>query len=98
MRYRFIHGHRAQYRLVRLCGALDVSRSGYYAWLTRPASRRAQQDRQLLVAIRPLSRPASSRLGQIDRRKRTMSSLSMTPPEPHPQTRRLTPARPSSSF
>jgi transposase InsO family protein len=35
-----------------MCQALNVSRSGYYAWLRRPLSRRAREDGVLLVAIR----------------------------------------------
>lgn len=35
-----------------LCRALHVSRSGYYAWLTRPESERARQDRRLMVHVR----------------------------------------------
>jgi putative transposase len=37
---------------MRLCGALQVSRSGYYSWLTRPLSAREQANRQLLVKIK----------------------------------------------
>jgi transposase InsO family protein len=39
---------------VRLCRALGVSPSGFYAWLERPASRRSQQDSRLLEQIRVL--------------------------------------------
>jgi putative transposase len=35
-----------------LCRVLDVSTSGYYAWLTRPASARAKADAALLDRIR----------------------------------------------
>lgn len=35
-----------------LCEALGVSRAGYYQWLKRPLSRRAQRDVKALVAIR----------------------------------------------
>jgi len=65
MRYRFIHAHRTQYRLVRLCGALNVSRSGYYAWLTRPASPRAQTDRQLLTTIQTVHTRTRGRYGAV---------------------------------
>jgi putative transposase len=35
-----------------LCRILEISRSGYYAWLERPESAHAQQDRQLRVRVR----------------------------------------------
>lgn len=48
MRYQFIREHAAQFPINRLCAALQVTRSGYYAWLTRPVSARAQEDTRLL--------------------------------------------------
>jgi putative transposase len=35
-----------------MCDVLRVSRGGFYAWLSRPPSRRAQQDQAILVAVR----------------------------------------------
>jgi len=35
-----------------MCRVLEVSRGGYYDWLKRPESRRAREDRALLVHIR----------------------------------------------
>jgi putative transposase len=42
----------ADYPLAELAWALDVSRSGYYQWLKRPESQRAQAARQLTERIR----------------------------------------------
>jgi putative transposase len=42
---------KADYPIEVLCEVLDVSRSGYYAWKTRPRSARAQQDAQLSKEI-----------------------------------------------
>lgn len=65
MRYQFIHAHQDQYRLGRLCQALDVSRSGYHAWRTRPASARQQANAQLLVRMRTLHTATKARYGAV---------------------------------
>lgn len=47
-----IEDHRRDYRIERMCQALGVSVSGYYAWRQRPMSTRQQADAKLLEAIR----------------------------------------------
>lgn len=37
-----------------MCGVLEVSRSGYYAWRKRPESRRAIEDQRLIDRIREI--------------------------------------------
>ncbi|BDI06567.1 hypothetical protein [Sphaerotilus microaerophilus] len=39
------------YPVRRVCAALEVSPSGYYEWLARPASARTQHDQRLQVSI-----------------------------------------------
>lgn len=46
--------NQATYRVRTMCRVLDVSASGYYAWLHRPPSRRAQDDERLAARIRTL--------------------------------------------
>ena len=46
----------ANYPLIELAWALDVSRSGYYRWLARAESKRAQAARQLTEHIRRIHR------------------------------------------
>jgi putative transposase len=52
MRFAFIAKHRSVWPVEWLCKALDVSRSGFHAWLNRPRSKRTLEDESLLAAIR----------------------------------------------
>ncbi|MCL6625068.1 MAG: IS3 family transposase [Alicyclobacillus shizuokensis] len=51
VKYRFIHEHRFEFRVQKMCDVLGVSRSGYYTWLRRPVSGRAKRRRQLTRRI-----------------------------------------------
>lgn len=44
--------HDSEHNVKRMCRVLGVSRSGYYAWRSRPKSQRAQANEKLLVQIR----------------------------------------------
>ena len=52
MRFGFVAKHRGTWPVEVVCGALGVSRSGFYSWRTRAPSRRAQTDAQILVEVR----------------------------------------------
>lgn len=52
MRYAFIAAEIGPFSLGLMCRVLDVSRSGYYAWLSRPKSDRSTQNRMLLDQIK----------------------------------------------
>jgi putative transposase len=54
MRYRFIHSHRGIWPVPIQCRVLEVSRSGYYAWRSRPLSPTAQRRKELLAHIREI--------------------------------------------
>ena len=56
MRFRFIEEHRETFEVGVLCRALEVSRSGYYAWKSRPASDRERENVELLDKIESLDR------------------------------------------
>lgn len=48
----FVAKHRGIWPVSLMCSTLGVSRSGFYAWLCRPPSRRAREDEVLTQAIR----------------------------------------------
>jgi putative transposase len=52
MRFAFIVKHRSIWPVAWLCEALDVSRSGFHAWLTRSPSNRTRYDDALLGVMR----------------------------------------------
>jgi putative transposase len=54
MRYRFVHEHRTRWPIGVQCRVLEVSRSGYYAWLGRPESRAARRRGELTDRIREI--------------------------------------------
>ena len=65
MRYAFIRTHEQTHRVTRLCRALAVSRSGYYAWRDRAPSTRAVEDQRLLPLLRLLHQEMREEYGAI---------------------------------
>jgi putative transposase len=54
MGFRLIEAERAQHSVSLLCGALGVTRAGFYAWKRRPASPRELRDEELCELIAKL--------------------------------------------
>ena len=52
MKYEFVRDHQHQFRVRTMCRVLNVHRSGYYAWLRNPLSRRALEDRRQTCLIK----------------------------------------------
>ena len=52
MKFAFIAKHRGIWAVDWMCEALGVSRGGFYAWLTRPRSRRSRDDEELGAKVR----------------------------------------------
>lgn len=65
MRYAFIRTQESVHRVTRLCHALAVSRSGYYAWRHRGLSARAVEDAQLARLLRRLHQETREQYGAI---------------------------------
>lgn len=65
MKYRFIQDHCHEHRVTVLCEALGVKRSSYYDWLSRPESRRARQNRDLLHRIRDVHTASRENYGAV---------------------------------
>ena len=52
MKFALIDAEKAQYPIAEMFKWLRVSRSGFYAWLERPESKHAVDDRRLSVLVR----------------------------------------------
>ena len=61
--FRLIEAERANYPVAVLCRMLEVSKSGYYAWRSRPPSRRSREDYALTHKIREVQRRSRETYG-----------------------------------
>jgi putative transposase len=52
VKFGFVAKHRGIWPAEWLCEALGVSRDGFYAWLTRPRSRRSRSEEELGAKVR----------------------------------------------
>jgi putative transposase len=58
-----VNAHQADYRITTMCRVLEVSRSGYYAWLGREPSVRAQANAVLLEKIQEIHEESDGTYG-----------------------------------
>ena len=63
MRYAFIEGHRPMWRLPIMCEALEVSKSGYFAWRDGREAPRRSRDRALSVHIQAIHQQSRKTYG-----------------------------------
>jgi putative transposase len=56
--------HQALYPIATMCRVLEVSKSGYYAWLKRAPSARAQEDVELRARIRTIHEQSDGTYGR----------------------------------
>jgi putative transposase len=52
VKFSFIQEHLCSFPIRKVCQVLEVSRSGYYAWLERPESARARRREELVVKVK----------------------------------------------
>jgi len=58
-----VAAHRRQFHLSTMCRVLRMHRSGFYAWMKKPQSRRAAEDERLLRKIRTFHQASDSSYG-----------------------------------
>jgi transposase InsO family protein len=61
--FRFVADHAAEWPVTRMCEALEVSASGYYAWASRPDSPTEQWRQELVGAIEEVHAEVRQRYG-----------------------------------
>ncbi len=54
MKYRVIQTNSSHFTVAKMCQTMEVSRSGYYAFLRRPESKRSKRQKQVLERIRAI--------------------------------------------
>jgi transposase InsO family protein len=64
VKFAFIAAEKATFPIGVLCAVLGVSRTGYYAWGTRPAAPRTREDQQLAVEIAAVHAASRRRYGR----------------------------------
>jgi len=51
VKYALMRAYQDRFKVLRMCRALEVSRSGYYGWCNRKESQRSEENRAVLVEI-----------------------------------------------
>lgn len=69
MKYAFIKQHHKVFNVTLMCSLLEVSRSAYYDWLTRPESNHSKEDRRLGARVKALHKKSRETYGAIRIRK-----------------------------
>lgn len=65
MKYAWIREHRDSFPVTLLCEVLEVSTSGYYAWLDRPLSPRAERHAQIQAAVQQVHAESHGVYGSV---------------------------------
>jgi transposase InsO family protein len=64
MIFRFVSNHQSEFPILLMCRVLAVSRSGYYAWLKHPESKKTQDDKALSKEITEIHRESFGTYGR----------------------------------
>ena len=64
MKYGFMRAHQDQFKVLRMCEAFEISRSGYYGWRDRKESKRAGENRTVLGEIHKVHEQNRQAYGQ----------------------------------
>jgi len=65
VKYAWIREHRDSFPVTLLCEVLEVSTSGYYAWLDRPLSPRAERHAQIQAAVQQVHAESNGIYGSV---------------------------------
>jgi putative transposase len=65
VKYAFVKEHQTEHAISALCGALKLSRSGYYRWSKHPISERSKQDAMLTKQISELHQKSRGAYGAV---------------------------------
>ncbi len=65
MKYQFIANHRDIHSVKKMARMLQVSRSGYYAWVGKPRSKRYRRDEMLVEVIFSIQEDSKGRYGSL---------------------------------
>ena len=63
MKYQFIEQYKHEFPIVVMCGVLEVSESGFYAWRKRPTCRRNEKMLNLAQEIQQVFETHQGRYG-----------------------------------
>ena len=63
MKYGFVKAHRSTFSIKKMCRVLEISKSGYYKYQTKPASQRDKDDDKLLSRIKDIYKDNKGRYG-----------------------------------
>jgi putative transposase len=63
MKYQFMSGQREAHSVEKMAELLEVSRGGYYAWISSPESSRKRQEKELIGEIREIHEQMHHRYG-----------------------------------
>jgi putative transposase len=63
MRFRFVDEHQESFEVGVMCGILEVSRSGFYAWCERPESNRARESARIGTLVEQIHKRSRKNYG-----------------------------------